>query len=251
MEFRGIMGGFYRISEWIMRFSAINLLWVICSFPVFFLLLTGLQVQSVEEMYSILILMAALSPFTLIPASAAMFAVARKWVTGNEDVPLFKTYFISFKENYVASMLGGLIYMLLGIVLIVNYRFYLGQEGNLKLLSILFVTFGAVLFASMFNFLCIQVHLHMKLLQVVKNSILITIGQPVRTILMMVSNGFIIWVSFFQFTFLIPFFMGSLIAYLTFWHFHMGFVKIQEKMAAAQEKTEAEAGGVEDADKKA
>ncbi|WP_166242414.1 YesL family protein [Paenibacillus turpanensis] len=236
MEFRGMMGGLYRISEWIMRFSTINLLWVICSIPIFYLLVSGVMAQTTDQLISVLILMAILSPFTLFPATSAMFVVVRKWVTGNEDVPLFKTYFRGYKENYVASMLGGIIYVVLSVIMVINYRFYIGQEGTLEYLSILFVALGVVLMASLFTFFCIQVHLHMKLLHVLKNSILLTVGQPIRTIMTILTNGFILYLSFFQFTFLIPFFMGTLIAYTTFWQFNIGFTKITEKIQALEER---------------
>ena len=39
MEMRGMMGGFYKISEWIMRLSVTNLLWIVCSLPIWYLLL--------------------------------------------------------------------------------------------------------------------------------------------------------------------------------------------------------------------
>jgi ABC-type bacteriocin/lantibiotic exporter with double-glycine peptidase domain len=33
-----------------------------------------------------------------------------------------------------------------------------------------------------------------------------------------------------QYTFLIPFFMGSVIAYLSFWNFHLIYRKLQDQM---------------------
>jgi uncharacterized membrane protein YesL len=120
LEFRGIMGGFYRISEWIMRLSVINVLWVLCSIPVFFLLLAGLTSQSADAFVQMIPLLAIVVPFTLFPATSAMFAVARKWVTGEEDVPLLKTFFRGYKENYIQSMVGGIIFVLIFVIIYVN-----------------------------------------------------------------------------------------------------------------------------------
>jgi uncharacterized membrane protein YesL len=236
LEFKGVMGGFYRISEWIMRLAVINVLWVLCSIPVFLVALVGITSQTEGAFFSSLPILAILIPFTLFPATSAMFAVARKWVTGEEDVPLLKTFFRSYKENYLQSMIGGIIFMLVFVIIYVNYRFYIGQGNTLRLLSILFIAFTFVIIASMFNFFSIMVHLHMKILQIIKNSILISIGSPINSVVLILCNGVIIYISLFKFTFLIPFFMGSLVAAFSFWQFHRSFQKLQTKQQELEEK---------------
>lgn len=250
MEFKGVMGGFYRISEWIMRLSVINVLWVICSIPVFLLLLMTLQSESVDQLMSTLVLIAAVSPFTLFPATTAMFAVVRKWLTGEEDAPLLKTFFRGYKENYVQSMLGGLIYVLIGAILYTNLRFYGSQTSTIGVLKFLVLSLSVILSVSVFHFFSITVHLHMKLFQIIKNSILISIGNPIRSIFMLVANGIILYISFLKFTFLIPFFMGSLMAVVSFWNFNFIFAKIQEKQQKWAEEAEekAAAGKNDDSD---
>lgn len=239
MEFRGIMGGFYRISEWIMRLSVINVLWVVCSLPFFYLLLVTFVTpdMSMDMLKQSLVMIGIVSPFTLIPATAAMFAVARKWVMGDVDVPLLKTYFRSYKENYLQSMLGGLVFLLIGVVLIVNYRFYGTQSGALHWLSLLFLTFSIILSAAFINFISITVHFHMKFLQLLKNAFILTLGQPITAVGILVSNGVIIYFSS-RFTFLIPFFMGSLCAIVSFWYFYRSLQRIQSKVEAARENEE-------------
>ncbi|WP_010491415.1 YesL family protein [Paenibacillus elgii] len=236
MEFRGIMGGFYRISEWIMRLSVINVLWVICAIPFFFLGLVFLQSQSADQALQTLILMAVVAPFTIFPSTTAMFSVARKWLTGEEDVPLFKTFFRGYKDNFVQSLLGSLIYILIGAILYTNFQFYGNQMGTFGILRFLVLSLTVLLIISLFHFFSILSHLHMKILQIVKNALLITIGNPVRSLSMIVLNGIVLYVSFNMFTFLIPFFMGSLIAVVSFWHFNLIFGKLQEKQQELAEK---------------
>ncbi|SEB76808.1 DUF624 domain-containing protein [Paenibacillus sp. GP183] len=253
MEFKGVMGGFYRISEWIMRLSVINLLWIICSIPVFLLGLLSLTSPVEGALLSSLPFLAVLAPFTLFPATAAMFTVARKWVTGDGDVPLLKTFFRGYKENYVQSMIGGLLFVIIFVIIYVNYHFYMGQTGTLRLLSVLFIAFTFIITASMFNFFSIMVHLHMKIFQIIKNSILITIGNPINSVVLIICNGVILYVSLFKFTFLIPFFMGSLMAAFSFWQFHRSFQRLQTKQEQLEEKNrlreeEAEAAKLPDTD---
>ncbi len=246
METRGFMGGLYRISEWIMRFSVINLLWLLCSLPVFYLLLVALHSPSVENFYITLILIMIISPFLLFPATSAMFVVARKWTMGEEDVPLFKTFFRGYKENYRQSMLGGIIFLLLGVVLFINYRFYIGLPNALQYISYLFISLFLIVAISFVNFFSIIVHYQMKLFQSIKNSFLISIVHPVRSLTLLISNLFIVYVSFWHFTFLIPFFMGSIIAYISFWHFYRMFQNLQAKQEQLRQSQLEDAGAGEE-----
>ncbi|MGO4372419.1 YesL family protein [Paenibacillus sp. MCAF20] len=253
MEPRGLMGGFYRISEWIMRLAVINVLWLVCSIPfVFFawtLLIagTGTEAEMLSQVYMTLIFMAVVAPFTLFPATAAMFAVARKWVTGEVDVALFKTYFRSYKENYKQSMLGGIIYTLLLTIMIVDFIVYREQ---LNLLSYIFVAFLILLVVSLFNFFSMLVHYHMKTFQLLKNAVLITIGRPFRSLSTAIMAGAVLYFST-RFTFLIPFFMGSIIAYLSYWNFNLIYQKLQdqaEKARLAEEEAAEEAAELDRVD---
>src|SRR5690606_25577463 len=149
---RGLMGGFYRISEWIMRLSVTNVLWILTAFPVFFFVLNLFIAQTEEQVQASLLAIAVLAPFTLFPSTSAMFSLARKWVMGDADVPLFKTFFPSYKENYLQSMLGGLFFTILLTILFFNFRFYAAQTGYTGLLSYLFIALMVMGFLAIFNF---------------------------------------------------------------------------------------------------
>ena len=142
MEMRGLMGGFYKISEWIMRLSVTNLLWIICSIPFIFLIFPVILAQSSDAIMSSLILSSIIAPFTLFPATAALFSVARKWVMGEVDAPLLRTFFRNYKECYVQSMIGGILYVALFAILIVDFRVYLVKLESLQLISYLFIAFN-------------------------------------------------------------------------------------------------------------
>jgi uncharacterized membrane protein YesL len=237
MEPKGLMGGFYRISEWIMRLAVINVLWLVCSIPFAFFAWGLVLSQDVNQIYSALIAMAVVAPFSLFPATAAMFAVARKWVMGESDVALFKTYFRGYKENYKQSMLGGIIYTILLAIMVVDFIVYREQ---LNLLSYIFIAFLLLLMVSLFNFFSMLVHYHMKTFQLLKNAVLITIGKPFRSLSTAIMSGAVMYFST-RFTFLIPFFMGSIIAYLAFWNFNLIYQKLQDQAEKARLAEEEEA----------
>jgi uncharacterized membrane protein YesL len=245
VEFRGMMGGFYRLTEWIMRFSVTNVLWVLCSLPFFFVLVllfsSNLTPDLVKQTF---IIAGIVAPFTLVPATAAMFVVVRKWITGDTDVPLLKTFFRGYKENYRQSMIGGIVFMVFGLILYVNYTFYIARTGYAYYMSFLFIGLLALLGAAFINFFSVVVHFHMKLTQVLKNAILITIGNPLGTVFLLVGNAIILYFSF-RYTFLIPFFMGALMTYLSFWQFNRSYQSLLQKHEKMQQQSEESAEKVE------
>jgi uncharacterized membrane protein YesL len=241
MEMRGMMGGFYRLSEWIMRLSVTNLLWVITTLPFWFLFYAGLLVPSASEelvmdqIYTGLILCIAVAPFVVFPATSAMFTTVRKWVMGDVDVPLIKTFFRGYKENYKVSMLGGIIYTLIFVIIALDIRFYINGSFAAKMISYVFAGIAILLFVSLFNFFSMVVHYHMKTLQLLKNAVFITIGRPFRSLSSAIAAAGIVWIST-KFTFLFPFFTAVAIAYLSFMNFYQIYLKLKEQ----QERQEQE-----------
>ncbi|MBB6674309.1 YesL family protein [Cohnella nanjingensis] len=226
MEMRGMMGGFYKISEWIMRLSVTNVLWVLTSLPVWYLLILLLRASTTDEFVAMIVPICILLPFTWFPSTAAMFSVARKWVMGDTDVPLLKTFFRSYKQNYLQAMLGGLLYAAIFAVLIVDYQVYLKRIPNLGVLSILFLALMVLLIISLFQFFSLLSHFHMKTLQLIKNAVILTIGRPLRSLSTAIVSAFVVYISL-RFTFLIPFFMGSIIAVFAFYNFYLTVQKMQ------------------------
>jgi uncharacterized membrane protein YesL len=248
MEMKGLTGGFYRLSEWVMRLSAINLLWIACSLPVIFLLFAQFVfltqqpetvIHTLYEVIAALMLPLIIAPFTFYPATSAMFSMARKWALGDLDIPLFKSYFRFFKANYKQAMLGGITFNLLLIVLLVNVQFYADQTSTLlSALNWLFLLFLVIVLAAIVNFFCYLAHFEMTFGQLLKNSLLFTIARPMNTIYVLAANGAIIYISFFKFTFLIVFFMGTIAAIVTFWGFLRSMQRIQDKIEKLHEEQE-------------
>ena len=243
MEMRGLMGGLYKISEWIMRLAVTNVLWIVCSIPFVFLIFPIMVAKTTDEIISSLILSSIVAPFTLFPATAAMFAVARKWVMGEVDAPLLRTFFRNYKDSYVQSMIGGILYVLIFAILIVDFQVYLKQLHSMQIFSYLFIAIMALLSVSLFNFFSMVVHYHMKTLQLLKNAILITIGRPLRSISTAVMCGLVVYISFSsaKLMFLVPFFTGSIVAAIAFWNFYGIYMKLQQQAEKAAEEAEADA----------
>jgi len=239
MEMGGLMGGFYRISEWIMRFSVTNLLWIIFNIPVVFFAFNLLFVESLEQLVAIMIPIVALAPFVLFPATAAMFSVVRKWVMGDTDVPLIKSFWKGYKSNYKQAMFGGLVIVPLWGIFVFDFIFYAMEVSSL--LRYLFIVLGVLLLAFTFNFFSMTVHFHMKFWAILKNSALVSIGRPLISVGMVLVNGLLVYISFTQFTWLLPFFTGSVAAYVSFLGFYHVYNKAQQIREQEEEKRRAEA----------
>jgi len=246
MEPRGFVGGIYRISEWIMRLSVINVLWIICGFPFFFVLvsillslLTGTVTleEFVKSIQSWAILLTVLAPFTFFPSTSAMYTVTRKWVTGETDVPLFKTFFKGYKENFKQSVFAGLIFSILIYVLVIDYYFFVEK---MPVLSYIFIAFLVLVFISLFNFFSMIVHYQMKTIQLIKNAFLISIGKPVRSFITAILACAILYISFAHFQWLFIFFTGSVIAYIAYWNFNLIYIKLQEQVEQMRKNAEEE-----------
>ncbi|GGD73776.1 YesL family protein [Paenibacillus nasutitermitis] len=243
MEMRGLMGGLYKISEWIMRLSVTNVLWIVCSIPYIFLIFPVIMAQNTDQFLSSVILSSIIAPFTLFPATAAMFGVARKWVMGEVDVPLLRTFFRNYKESYLQSMIGGILYVILFAILIVDFQVYLKELAKFQLVSYLFIAIIALLAVSLFNFFSMIVHYHMKTFQLLKNAVLLTIGRPFRSLSTAVMCGLVVYISFSspKLMFLVPFFTGSIVAAISFWGFYQIYTKLQlQAEKAAEAEAEAE-----------
>jgi uncharacterized membrane protein YesL len=256
MEMRGMMGGFYRLSEWIMRLSVTNVLWLLTSFPfwlVTFMMIYGTKIDpNIDSaalssyIFWMVMPIALLTPFTLFPATSALFSVARKWVLGDTDVPLLKTFFRSYKQNYLQAMIGGILYALLFAIMIIDFQFFSKQSAGFQLITYLFIALMLLLLISLLHFFSLLSHFHMKTMQLLKNALILTIGRPIRSLIMVLGAVAILFISLpkqlggMGITFLIPFFLGSILAVYTFYNFNLVIQKMLLLKDAADTENDSE-----------
>ncbi|WP_211233937.1 YesL family protein [Salibacterium aidingense] len=189
----GIMGGLNTLMEWITRLAYVNLLWVL-------LTIAGLVV------------------FGLFPATAAMFAVVRKWTMKELDIPVFQTFWREFRAEFLKSNGMGLILAAMAYVFYVDFQFFSSLDGvvSMLLLSASGSLFLVYLITSLFVF-PVLAHYKLRLLQYFKQAFLIGISSPVGVI-SIIAAAVIIYFLTIQFPALLLFFSGSSLAYIT-----MGF----------------------------
>lgn len=158
---------------------------------------------------------------TIFPATAALFGVVRKWNMKLEP-PVVKTYFQLFKENFIQSMLIGLIWTIVGVSIYIDFRLT-AQNLLLKLLLVIIISIFIITSLYLFPVL---VHYKNTSFRIIKNSFFLAILRPLYlllAILLMIST-FII-VSHFP---IVMLFSGSLTAYLLNMICHKAFQKAEE-----------------------
>jgi uncharacterized membrane protein YesL len=202
MGVTGWAGRLYSISEWIMRLAYVNLLWI-------FFTLAGLIL------------------FGFVPATVGMFTVVRKWIMGEEDIPVFKTFWQAYRSEFINANLLGLYLVMIGFIIYFDLRFFQAQNGILFLV-LFYVSIGIffIYLTSLLFFFPVFVHYDLKGVKYIKQSFLIAISHPFQSILMVVGvlAGYYIMMLFPG---LIPFFGVSVLAYVLMSMAYRIFTKIE------------------------
>jgi uncharacterized membrane protein YesL len=102
---------------------------------------------------------------------------------------------------------------------------YLTNIRGLGIVAYLFIALMLLLVVSLHHFFSLLAHFHMKTMQLLKNALVLTIGRPIRSIMITLGTLAVLYISS-RFTFLIPFFFGSVIATFTFYNFNFIITKM-------------------------
>ncbi|MBT2725816.1 YesL family protein [Bacillus sp. ISL-75] len=212
----GFMRGFYSISEWIMKFAYVNILWI--AFTLLGFVVIG-----------------------FFPATLAMFTVVRKWVLKQTDIPVFKTFWFTYKKEFVNGNLLGLIIGLSCFFMYSNIRIVEATTvPTFKLLYVPNVIFIILFIFTLLYIFPVLVHFDVRLKEGIKNSFILMTINPIPTFCMATLTGFLCFI-FFKIPGVIPFFSGSPIAFLLLWISNNVFVKMNKTADFTVERTRTEA----------
>lgn len=207
MQMNGTMGGIYKVCEWLMRLAYLNLIWL--GFSIIGLFILG-----------------------LFPATIAMFVIVRKMLMGDEDIPIFKTFWASFKKEFMKSNLLGLTFLLVGYILYVNIQFLGSTVGLFSLLYYPTLLLGlGIILTSLYVF-PVYVHYDISLPQIIKHSILIMLMNPISTVLK-IMGAFAVYLLMTTIPGLIPLFSGSILALVIMWASFLAFTRIERSHQSA------------------
>lgn len=200
---------YYRICVWLIRMLYVNLLWVL--FNLFGLVVLG-----------------------AMPSTAAMFAVVRKWVLGEKDIPIFRTFWESFRKEFIKANLLGYLLAAIGYVMYLDLQFLRQQEGffyqvlSYCILGLFFLYIIVLLYVfPLFS------HFEMKTVQYLKWAFIVGLTHPILTIMMAASVAAVYCITSMIIPGLVFFFLGSGSAFVLMW----GVSRTFSKFPIRQEET--------------
>ncbi|MEH7009917.1 YesL family protein [Neobacillus niacini] len=206
MELNGVWGGLYKAMDWIMKFVYVQFLWTIFSVAGFLVL-------------------------GLFPSTMAMFAVTRKWIMKDTDIPIFQTFWHIYKSEFLRTNIVGWINVGLGFVFYFYLRFFKELDGIMfDILFCLTLTLCVIYLMNLLFVAPVFVHYQLKIIEILKYSIMIALYNPFHAIAMAATAG-----GFFYLVLyipgLIPFLSVSIVAFVFMWIAHLAFLRIEKKRA--------------------
>lgn len=142
----------YQTLTWVMNFAYVQLLWVLFT-------LMGAVVAG------------------LFPATNALFAIVRKWVSGEKDLPVFAYFWKVYKQEFMQSNKLGAAVLFLFVLVVLDIQFIAASETLNWLHIPLFVYILFVFIFLLFLFPSFA-HFDDKLRNVFKNAFFIMLTHP-------------------------------------------------------------------------
>lgn len=204
MELSGFVAGYYRFALWTTRLAYVNLLWILFT-------ILGLGI------------------FGFFPASAAMFAVVRKWINGETDIEIFPTFWESYRNEFVKINLLGFLLTVIGYLLTIEFQI-LRTQDHVAYLIASFGVVGLFLLLSIIVLYIFPIFAHFKLrrFEYIKWAFVIGISHPLLTIVLFATLIIIYYVTFSLIPALLFFFGGSITAYILMWGATLTFSKYEK-----------------------
>lgn len=197
----------YDIGDWLAKIIMLHLIWLVFT-------LAGLII------------------FGLMPATAAMFTVLRKWLT-KEEVPMFRTFLKAYQSSFKEKNFLGLIYVGLGLFLYTDFKisYMVIQSSFLHVLIWVICVFYLTMLAFSFP---IYAHYNLKTIDYLKQTFLIILSSPIQIVLLFIT--FTILYALFYYLPVIFIFAGStMIALPVMWLGLRLFNKFEENLEVAEE----------------
>lgn len=192
-KLRGFVKGYYIFALWATRLVYLNILWGLFT-------IVGLGLLG------------------FMPATAGMFAVVRKWVYGEEDIPIFKTFWRSFRIEFIKINLLGYLLLLIGYILYVQFQI-LWFQGSMPYFI---ASFGVIALVIIYIIILLYIfpifaHFNISIFQNIRWAFIIGVVHPLLTIFFIVGLGLFYYITFQTIPILLLLFGGSVTAYILMW----------------------------------
>jgi len=211
--FDGFLGAFYRFGETVLLLLYVNTLWILFT-------LLGAVI------------------FGIGPSTLAMYTVFRKWSMGETDVQVFSIFWRSYKGNFLKANLLAIILIIMGYMLYVNWNYFQLNHAWFSIIIRYIILIVLFTYGMMFIYIFpLFVHYDNTFVNHFKNSILLAIHHPIRTIYLLAAL-FTLYYLFATLPVFI-FLMGpSLVSLVIMWITYRTFIRIEYRQAQFRDEIE-------------
>lgn len=165
MESNGLMGGIFKVCDWISKLAYVNLLWVIFTLMGFFL-------------------------FGVAPSTVALFSIVRKWIMGENNIPVFSMFWSIYKREFKKSNLLSLSLVIIIFFMYVDWVVISSMQGVLHHIFLTIFIIISIIFTVILVYIFpVYVHFEGSILHYFKSAILIGTSFPIRTLMMGLAVG--------------------------------------------------------------
>ncbi|WP_453991336.1 YesL family protein [Bacillus nitroreducens] len=191
MSSQNIVNSLDRLFTWITRLVVLNLLWI-------FYTIIGLVVGGI------------------FPATLSVLKIFRKWIIGEEEVPLWSTFRQEYRRDFIKSNIIGWILTLSGMILFMNYLVIKSTENISVLIPVAFYIL-IILYINVLIWSFPQLaHYNGEIKVFLKNAIILGFGKLHYTIAIIIYLFIVMYISL-SFPGILPFFTVSIGAFGWIW----------------------------------
>ncbi|WP_042221596.1 YesL family protein [Oceanobacillus manasiensis] len=206
MNVNGVVTTLEKMMNWVARLAYLNLLWLLFS-------LRGLFLAGV------------------FPATVAALGVSRKWLSGEQDIKIWKTFKEGYSTEFKAANALGWILTAVGSLLYVNYRVLLGLQETVSFLVPFAFYFIIIVYVLVIIWsFPLLAHYQTNIFQHLKNAFIIGFSK-VHISLGIGILGFVSIYFSLEHPAFIPFFLFSAIAIMWMWAAMYVFKALDKKTA--------------------
>ena len=162
MVLRDLGSSLYMMLEWITRFAYLHLLWVLFT-------LAGVVILGIY------------------PSTTAAFAIMRKWLHGESDLPVFKTFWTYYRNEFWKSNHLGLYITIILFVILVDL-FYITSmvESSFSWISVPLLA-GMLFFSFLLLYIFpVFVQFDQSVLMTIRTAFLLMLISPIQIFMVMI-----------------------------------------------------------------
>lgn len=181
---------------------------------------------------NLLWLVACLPVVTIAPSTTALFGVVRGWIRG-KDAPTTREFISLFKENFGLALAVGLVWALLGTVLVADFLLVGQMESFRRPLYVIFFVFALLYVSASVYLFPVMVNYEVNWKGVIKNSLLFSIARPLTTLQCLLTVGVALFVVFTLW--ITVFVAASITAYAVYFLCDRSFKNVESLKGATPE----------------